>query len=76
MDTRKEYVEPTVESEEILEQTALQCTNSLDLQGTIPDLGCAIKHNAFYEQFDGWWCAVWPIYFDEAQCAINTIGLS
>ena len=77
MDTRKEYVRPTVESEDILEQTALLCTQSFDIRGTIPAPNCDLKNNAFYADYQGWsWCTVWPILQDEATCAGYQIGFS
>ena len=77
MDTRREYVKPGIESEEILEQTALQCSNSLDVHGTVPDPGCALKHNAFFAYYEGWeWCTVWPLYTDYSECYVNQVGFT
>lgn len=76
MDTRKEYVRPAVESEEILEQTALQCTNSLDFRGTIPD-PCEFKHHAFYGDWVGFLlCQIWPLLQNEAQCGRYRVPFS
>lgn len=73
MDTRKGYVRPVIESEDILEQTALQCTQSFDVPVTVPIPECTFKNNAFYEY---WTNCVWPILYDADECAQFQVGFS
>jgi hypothetical protein len=60
MDTRKMYVRPAVESEEILEQTSLACTGSEEGPGTYFGGGfCQIDVSKNGAYFDPEWGCTW-----------------